>query len=441
MARPVPWGELCSKSPALLPTIFLVDSPHVIGRGAECSTTINNPSISSRHLRLEKVEGGARVVDSSTNGTFLNRARLEKEKPADIKPGDELSLVIVVNETAKSQETVTFVFNLPEPPQEKPAEVVGNYELTKVLGTGTFSEVRHGRNKETDEKVAVKVIAKRRLLPFGRNQLTEEKLFREVNILRQIQHPNITGIRDIIDTDDYLYLVLDLATGGELYHKIKSESYLTELQARIVFRQLCDAVAHLHGRGIAHRDLKPENILLARPNDLGSIKLSDFGLAQVADSFSMKTMCGSPMYVAPEVLDRTGLAQGYTKAVDLWSMGVILHVMLCGRPPFPKKGGKVAGCVDYSVVPPMQVHPWPEVSDEAKSLVRGLLVVDPSKRLDIAQVLRHPWLAQSDEDDSPSTPAAALSTADLAVSGRSRGLREPSSVADAIASSKRRRAE
>ena len=164
-------------------------------------------------------------------------------------------------------------------------------------------------------------------------QSQREPVKDEANILLNVHHPNIIGVKEIFETRRYFYIAMELVRGGELFDRIVEKQHFDEPTTRLVMKQLLEAVAYLHARGIAHRDIKPENILLAEPGTF-VVKLSDFGLSRVFDDSSfMKTMCGTPAYVAPEVLMSAGTG-GYTDAVDMWSLGVIMYVMLSGFHPF-----------------------------------------------------------------------------------------------------------
>jgi calcium/calmodulin-dependent protein kinase I len=258
------------------------------------------------------------------------------------------------------------------------------YEMKQELGKGAFSVVYLAVNKNTGEKVAIKIIDKHET-----KQEDQKRLKTEVEILKRVKHPNIICMKDLFDTPDKLYLVIELVTGGELFDKIVEKGQYSEQEASQIVRKILSAVEYLHQNNIAHRDLKPENLLLKGDDDT-EVMLSDFGLSKIVGMESlMETACGTPYYVAPEVLSATG----YDKEVDLWSVGVITYLLLCGFPPFygdtlPEVFEQIMKA-DFDFPDPY----WKEVSDSAKDFIKKLLVVDPKQRMSPAQALNHPWIA------------------------------------------------
>ncbi|KAL8253129.1 hypothetical protein R6Q59_036823 [Mikania micrantha] len=197
------------------------------------------------------------------------------------------------------------------------------YELGRLLGQGTFAKVYYGRNTRTGQGVAIKVIDKEKVLRVG---LTNQ-IKREISIMRLVKHPNILELYEVMATKTKIYFALEYAKGGELFDKV-SKGRLKEQIARKYFQQLINAVDFCHSRGVYHRDLKPENLLLDENDNL---KVSDFGLSALAESKHqdglLHTTCGTPAYVAPEVINRKGYEGD---KADIWSCGVILYVLLTG---------------------------------------------------------------------------------------------------------------
>nr|XP_054595460.1 calcium/calmodulin-dependent protein kinase type 1D isoform X2 [Nothobranchius furzeri] len=218
----------------------------------------------------------------------------------------------------------------------------------------------------------------------------ESSIENEIAVLRKIKHENIVALEDIYESPDHLYLVMQLVSGGELFDRIVEKGFYTEKDASTLIRQVLDAVNYLHKMGIVHRDLKPENLLYFNPQDESKIMISDFGLSKMEGSGDvMSTACGTPGYVAPEVLAQ----KPYSKAVDCWSIGVIAYILLCGYPPFyDENDSKLFEQIlkaDYEFDAPY----WDDISDSAKDFISCLMEKDPAKRFTCDQALRHPWIA------------------------------------------------
>ncbi|XP_027007294.1 calcium/calmodulin-dependent protein kinase type 1D isoform X1 [Tachysurus fulvidraco] len=258
------------------------------------------------------------------------------------------------------------------------------FEFKEVLGTGAFSEVVLAQEKATGKMFAVKCIPKKAL------KGKESSIENEIAVLRKIKHENIVALEDIYESSDYLYLIMQLVSGGELFDRIVEKGFYTEKDASTLIRQVLDAVNYLHSMGIVHRDLKPENLLYFNPQDASKIMISDFGLSKMEGTGDvMSTACGTPGYVAPEVLAQ----KPYSKAVDCWSIGVIAYILLCGYPPFyDENDSKLFEQIlkaDYEFDAPY----WDDISDSAKDFISSLMEKDPAKRFTCEQSLRHPWIA------------------------------------------------
>lgn len=200
------------------------------------------------------------------------------------------------------------------------------YSIDKEeLGSGSFGVVKKCRKKSNGKEYAVKMIDKAKVDVL-------DDLQREVKVMSQLEHPNIVRLYEVYDEPKQMCLVLEMVEGGELFDRVAEATFFSEKDAARTIAQLCDALAYMHARDIVHRDLKPDNILLSSAALDAPIKITDFGFARtMAGSEIMKTACGTPEYVAPEVLRNEGYTSG---AVDMWSTGVILYVLLCGFPPF-----------------------------------------------------------------------------------------------------------
>jgi len=258
------------------------------------------------------------------------------------------------------------------------------YEVKKELGRGAFSVVKLGVNKKTKEKVAIKVIDRSNV---GKDY--EKNLRMEMEILQRVHHPNIIQLHEMIEEDNKIYFVMELVTGGELFDRIVEKGSYTEEDAKVLVRKIVSAIEYLHDMNIAHRDLKPENLLVKSIADDTEVKIADFGLSKIIDEQKMmQTACGTPGYVAPEVLN----AEGYDKEVDMWSIGVITYILLCGFPPFY---AETVPEVFEQIMKAEYDYPeeyWNEISAEGKDFIDHLLVVDPKDRLTAKQALEHKWL-------------------------------------------------
>jgi calcium/calmodulin-dependent protein kinase I len=257
--------------------------------------------------------------------------------------------------------------------------------LGELLGTGSFGVVNHATRKSDSKTFAIKTIKKVQLSAEDLNSIQDE-----VDILRRVQHPGCVALVEVFESPKTIYIVMELLTGGELFERIIEKGSFSEKEASKVIREAVEAIQYLHKAGIVHRDLKPENLLYSTPETDSAIKITDFGLAKRKNpNQTLHTACGTPSYVAPEVLKR----QPYSPAVDLWSIGVILYILLCGFPPFHNENTaelyNLIKAGDYSFPDPY----WSDISPEAKDLVRGLLTVDPTKRYTSEKVLQHPWIS------------------------------------------------
>lgn len=271
------------------------------------------------------------------------------------------------------------------PPAENPGRhiIFGKYEMGRLLGKGTFAKVYHGRDLKTSESVAIKVITKDQVKKEG----MMEQIKREISVMRLVRHPNVVEMKEVMATKQKIFFVMEYIKGGELFAKV-AKGKLKEDTARKYFQQLVSAVDFCHSRGVSHRDLKPENLLL---DDEGNLKVSDFGLSALPEHLSndglLHTQCGTPAYVAPEVLRR----KGYDGAkADLWSCGVILYVLLAGFLPFQDEN--VMKMYTKIFKAEFAIPPW--ISQEAKRLISRLLVANPEKRITIPAIMRVPWFCK-----------------------------------------------
>ena len=274
------------------------------------------------------------------------------------------------------------------------------YEFGKLLGQGNFAKVYHARDVRTGESVAVKVIDKEKILKIGLVDQTK----REISIMRLVKHPNVLQLYEVLATKTKIYFIIEYAKGGELFNKV-AKGRLTEDKAKKYFQQLVSAVDFCHSRGVYHRDLKPENLLL---DENGVLKVADFGLSALVESHRQKdmlhTICGTPAYVAPEVISRRGYDG--TKA-DVWSCGVILFVLLAGHLPFYDLNlmslyNKI-GKADY------KCPNW--FPFEVRRLLAKILDPNPNTRISMAKLMENSWFRKGFKPKSGQVKREAVNVA------------------------------
>ncbi|XP_029041061.1 calcium/calmodulin-dependent protein kinase I isoform X1 [Osmia lignaria lignaria] len=267
---------------------------------------------------------------------------------------------------------------------DKSPSVEDKYVLKELLGTGAFSEVRLADSKEKPGQMfAVKIIDKKAL------KGKEDSLENEIRVLRRLTHPNIVQLLETFEDKHKVYLVMELVTGGELFDRIVEKGSYTEKDASGLIRQVLEAVDYMHDQGVVHRDLKPENLLYYSPDEDSKIMISDFGLSKMEDSGIMATACGTPGYVAPEVLAQ----KPYGKAVDVWSIGVISYILLCGYPPFYDENDANLFAQILKGEFEFDSPYWDDISDSAKDFIHKLMCVNVEVRYTCKQALAHPWIS------------------------------------------------
>ncbi|KAF1945412.1 Pkinase-domain-containing protein [Clathrospora elynae] len=380
---------------------------YLIGRHRECDRVLDSPTVSNRHCLFFTEKKGGDVVavleDLSGNGTFVNDTLVGRNKRRELREGDEIAIL----------DQVRYVFRYPL--KRNTHRFRQQYSMQQQLGKGHFASVYLCVEKTSGVRYAVKKFEKRS--GPGEKSRTEG-LQQEIAVLMSVSHPALLCLKDTFDEDDGVYLVLELANEGELFNWIVMKQKLTESEARKVFVQLFQAVKYLHERNIVHRDIKPENILLTDKNL--SVKLADFGLAKIIGEESFTTtLCGTPSYVAPEILENSNHRR-YTRAVDVWSLGVVLYICLCGFPPFsdelysPENPYTLSqqiknGRFDY----PSPY--WDSVGDPALDLIDRMLTVNVEQRISIDECLEHPWTTQEtiSVNDSTEGLTGAISKLDF----------------------------
>ncbi|KAJ8747620.1 hypothetical protein K2173_014435 [Erythroxylum novogranatense] len=269
---------------------------------------------------------------------------------------------------------------------------LGKYELGRTLGEGNFGKVKLAKNIDSGLPFAVKILEKKRIIDLK----TTHQIKREIATLKLLKHPNIVRLHEVLASKSRIYMVLEYVTGGELFDRIASSGRLSEAEGRKLFQQLIDGVSYCHNKGVFHRDLKLENVLI---DTKGNIKITDFGLSALPQHFRddglLHTTCGSPNYVAPEIL----MNRGYNGATsDIWSCGVILYVILTGYLPFDDRN--LAVLYQKIFKGDCQIPKW--LTPGAKNLIKRILDPNPGARITIEGIKANEWFK---EGYTPADPA------------------------------------
>lgn len=388
-------------------------------------------TISNRHCIIfnENKNGKAIAIieDLSSNGTFVNEAIIGRNKRRELMDGDQISVL----------DQARFMFYYAQCRESNAFRQ--QYKILQQLGKGHFATVYLCVERATGIQFAVKRFEKR---PGDNEKSRTDGLQQEIGVLKSVSHPNMLCLKDTFDEEDGVYIILELAPEGELFNTIVMKQKLTEEETRKVFIQLFQGIKYLvsyarrydvllpnfsqHERNIVHRDIKPENILLADKNL--SVKLADFGLAKIIGEESFTTtLCGTPscrhlpipsasllvahclLYVdvAPEILENSKHRK-YTRAVDVWSLGVVLYICLCGFPPFSDELNTPDNPYNLSQQIKMGSfnYPspyWDSIGDPALELIDRMLTVDVEKRITIDECLEHPWITNREFKITDST--------------------------------------
>ncbi|XP_016962173.1 ovarian-specific serine/threonine-protein kinase Lok [Drosophila biarmipes] len=394
------WGRLYGKN-IKIKSLDLNNDEFSAGRGEanDLILTLNDlpekilTRISKVHFTIKRanceLSNPVYIHDLSRNGTFVNNEKIGTNRKRILKNDDVISLS---HPTYKA-----FVFKDLSPNESLglPEEINKTYYVNRKLGSGAYGLVRLVYDTRTCQQYAMKIVKKNMLSGSARpstNFSDPDRVLNEAKIMKNLTHPCVVRMHDIVDKPDSVYMVLEFMRGGDLLNRIISNKLLSEETSKLYFYQMCHAVKYLHDRGITHRDLKPDNVLLETNDEETLLKVSDFGLSKFVQKDSvMRTLCGTPLYVAPEVLI-TGGREAYTRKVDIWSLGVVLFTCLSGTLPFSDEYGTPAaqqikkGRFAYG-------HPaWKGVSQRAKLLINQMLIVDPERRPSIDDVLQCSWL-------------------------------------------------
>ncbi|KAG7098269.1 hypothetical protein E1B28_000231 [Marasmius oreades] len=372
-----------------------------IGRRADNDIVLAGGKVSNIHAEIVwdgKTDTSSCVMIrdmNSTNGTYINGHKLERGTYRIMKQGNEVSFGSRSSDSDGDDYRYMFYHLAAGSPK---TGLYAFYDLGPELGRGSFAIVYRAISKTTGQWFAVKIIQESRRT--GRDDASNTNninLQREIAIMGQLKHPNICELKDVFICDNNeINLVIELVDGGDLLEYIINGGITTEMDAMHITYQLCDALAYIHDRGVAHRDLKPENVLLTNTTP-PQVKVADFGLAKVSDSMTMlKTMCGTPAYLAPEVV-RQEHEEGYDNLVDSWSVGVILFSMITSASPFIEDETqkdiriRISGRrIDWQILANSTIPVGPACRD----FIERLLADSPRKRMTMKSALEHPWFLQ-----------------------------------------------
>ena len=266
-------------------------------------------------------------------------------------------------------------------------KVEKSYEFIKELGKGSYGQVFRCQNKINGNVYACKKMSKKKIK-------NKDQFKTEINLLRATDHPNIIKLYEIYEDNKYIYLIMEECSGGEFFDSLakraKEKKMYTEKECAKIFKQILEAVNYLHAHGVCHRDLKPENILFSNVADDSCLKLIDFGLSKVIEGDkNLKGAVGTTFYMAPEVI--TG---NYNEKCDIWALGVILYIMLCGKPPFYSQNEEELKKNICSMKYTFDYPEFKKVSHDAIDLIKKILV-PPEKRLSAAEILQTPWIKEN----------------------------------------------
>uniref|UniRef100_A0A671TSG0 Serine/threonine-protein kinase DCLK2 n=1 Tax=Sparus aurata TaxID=8175 RepID=A0A671TSG0_SPAAU len=306
------------------------------------------------------------TTPKTPSGSGFSASRTPPKGPARTKspgPGENQSEISLTNHTAPFSR---------------------KYQVGKVIGDGNFAVVKECVERSTGQEYALKIIDKARCC--GKEHLIEN----EVAVLRRVRHPSIIQLIEVDETPSQLFLVMELVKGGDLFDAITSSTKYSERDASAMVFNLAGAIKYLHRMNIVHRDIKPENLLVCEyPDGTKSLKLGDFGLATVVEG-PLYTVCGTPTYVAPEIIAETG----YGLKVDIWAAGVITYILLCGFPPFRSENNVQEELFDQILRGKLEFPSpdWDAISLPAKMLISQMLQVNVDTRFTAEEVLSHPWV-------------------------------------------------
>ncbi|XP_055642459.1 ovarian-specific serine/threonine-protein kinase Lok isoform X2 [Toxorhynchites rutilus septentrionalis] len=397
------WGRLYAKN-LKIKSLDLCNDVFKVGRDDDNDLSLNKDHLPTKVVsRISKVhflivkdlqdqKNPVYIIDESRNGTFVNGNLVGPHNKMILKNDDVIAL------SHPQYKSLVYKDLTPNEAGTLPTEIHETYYVSKKLGKGAYGEVHLVYDAKTCKAYAMKAVAKNQLAEWSKKNLLSDpkRVMNEVNIMKSLDHPCVIKMHDIVNKPESVFMILEFMKGGDLLSRIINHKYLSEEASKLFFLQMCHAVKYLHTKGITHRDLKPDNILLEddRPETL--LKVSDFGLSKFVNKGSiLRTLCGTPQYVAPEILIKSGCGS-YTPKVDIWSLGVVLFTMLSGSLPFSDEYGTPATEQIKRAKFTFRHHVWKSVSGTAKKLIYDMLTADPNSRPSIDKILSSTWLRDAE---------------------------------------------
>lgn len=385
------WGRLYPVGFNLSP-LDLTKKLYRIGRGPDCDVQITGehvnsvmlPVISKVHFQIElENNSDSRIfslLDMSSNGTYVNRIKIGKNKKTFLSHNDEISISLPQNRAYLFIDPLTYSSWLPLSERR-------NYSIIMSLGQGAFGEVQLAIEKRSGKRYAIKRISR----SVCQENNSKNHIANEIKILSSVNSQFTIRMEDLFENDDAVFIILEYMPGGDLQKRIDKVKFMTEKDSKFYFYQLMLGLQYLHNIGIIHRDLKPKNVLLSSDSPDSLLKISDFGLSKMKTESALKTFCGTLLFTAPEIILSKGCT-AYTPLVDVWSLGCILYSCLKGKPPFDpeSKAMPLQEQIVRGYFP--RIGQDNQLSDNVIDLVNKMLAINATQRIAVDGILEHPWL-------------------------------------------------
>lgn len=378
------------------------------GRGTKINYQLNvSNRISNMHFKIifNKKDLLFYIIDTSTNGTFLNNVKLVKNLNYILKNRDEISIgngvsndtirllvltkKIYISESMKhSEKTVN----------KNESNVHKDFIISEdIIGQGAFANVKKAIERSTGESFAVKIISRKKDI-FNTSDKFLTQIYRELTILKKLNHQNVISLKSFYEERDFFYFIIELVPNGDLMKYVMDHGSVSEDDSRQITEQVLNGISYFHSLGISHRDLKPENILIVSFNPI-MIKISDFGLAKITDNFTfMKSFCGTLAYIAPEIIENNCLNSSnkslkkYSCLIDIWSLGCSIYVILTKMIPFGDTNQKRM----IQRIKSGSYHHYPldecRLSNSGKDFLKSCFEINPQFRISAEKALKHDWI-------------------------------------------------